>query len=101
MHDVVRAMAFMQFGSGYNVVVISAAVLVWDSEGELFTWTTDVLDGSVFLGLVVGTLALGNYADVTGRLAAQRLSCWLPRRRRRLHRSGHPRRHASPPKRGG
>ena len=77
MHDVVRAMAFMQFGSGYNVVVISAAVLVWDSEGELFTWTTDVLDGSVFLGLVVGTLALGNYADVTGRLAAQRLSCWL------------------------
>ncbi|KAH8078468.1 hypothetical protein JL720_9660 [Aureococcus anophagefferens] len=73
--QLLSAMALMQIGSGYNVVAISGAELIWTSEGELYTWTSSVLDAAIFLGFVVGTLSMGRYADLKGRLAAQRVSC--------------------------
>ena len=75
--QLLSAMALMQIGSGYNVVAISGAELIWTSEGELYTWTSSVLDAAIFLGFVVGTLSMGRYADLKGRLAAQRVSCLL------------------------
>ncbi|KAH8067453.1 hypothetical protein JL721_7564 [Aureococcus anophagefferens] len=86
--QLLSAMALMQIGSGYNVVAISGAELIWTSEGELYTWTSSVLDAAIFLGFVVGTLSMGRYADLKGRLAAQRL---VPLGDGRVARPGGPR----------
>ena len=71
--SITKAMALMQIGSGYNVVAVTGAELVWSRESELYTWTSSVLDAGIFPGFVLGTLFVGRFADTEGRLKAHRL----------------------------
>jgi len=57
------------------VFSIAVAVLLWKKiYTTVPTWTSSVLTSSVFLGCIVGMLALGYLGDVLGRTGAMSIT---------------------------